>query len=278
MNWRNYGELMIDTIDFAKKWDKPDLVVGIARSGIIPATILALHWNVSLCSLQDYINGQFSMGCGLRYQDPKEIKNVMIVDDSIRMGGTIAEAKRLVKKANFNHKVGWAVIYADDDKDYENIIFHKTIRQGRMFQWNWISHKEMLSHSVWDIDGCMCVKPTVEQNDDGEKYRKFLLNAPPLYLPQYPINGIVTSRLEKFRPETEQWLKKHNVKYKELIMLNYPTGRSRRMLGHHAHHKAMQFKVIKSSFFVEDELWQAEEIHKITGKHVLCLANWRLYK
>ena len=47
-----------------------------------------------------------------------------------------------------------------------------------------------------DIDGVLCADPTPEENDDGEKYRHFLLNAPPLFIPKVTIGTLVTSRLE----------------------------------------------------------------------------------
>lgn len=62
-----------------------------------------------------------------------------------------------------------------------------------------------------DIDGVLCADPTPEENDDGEKYRHFLLNTPPLFIPKVTIGTLVTSRLEKYRPETEAWLQKNHV-------------------------------------------------------------------
>ena len=47
------------------------------------------------------------------------------------------------------------------------------------------------------------IYPTKEQNDDGPEYVSFLLNAVPLYLPGSKIGTLVTSRLEKYRVETE---------------------------------------------------------------------------
>lgn len=56
-----------------------------------------------------------------------------------------------------------------------------------------------------DIDGVLCADPTPEENDDGEKYRHFLLNTPPLFIPKVTIGTLVTSRLEKYRPRRKPY-------------------------------------------------------------------------
>jgi hypothetical protein len=46
--------------------------------------------------------------------------------------------------------------------------------------------------ACFDIDGVLCADPLPEQNDDGEKYIDFILNAP-LFIPGSKIGTIVTS-------------------------------------------------------------------------------------
>ena len=95
-----------------------------------------------------------------------------------------------------------------------------------------------------------------KQNDDGKNYVDFLLNAKPHILPSYKIHSLVTSRLEKYRSYTEQWLKKHNILYENLIMLDLPDKDSRLKLNAHAAHKAAYYK--KSSNL---EIFQAKEVN-----------------
>ena len=59
-----------------------------------------------------------------------------------------------------------------------------------------------------DFDGVLCRDPTEEENDDGDKYRYFIANVEPIFKPSVEIGWIVTSRLEKYRDLTENWLKK----------------------------------------------------------------------
>ena len=271
-NFVSYEQLVKDVTDWATKLPKFDMVVGIPRSGMLPATILALYWNVPLASLDDYLKGK-TMGAGNRLKN-LPITNVLVVDDSMFRGTSIQQAKELLKDKK--HKISYASVYIAK-KEITPDYYYKLIPQTRAFQWNIMAHKELLEISCWDIDGCLCVKPTPEQNDDGDKYREFILNTPPKYVPQHPIRCIITSRLEKFRKETEEWLKKHNIQYERLVMLNYPTGEIRRRLGHHGVHKAEVYQRIKSILFIEDEPWQAQQIALKSGKACLCVGDWKLY-
>lgn len=272
MNWKNYNDLTNDVTSWLDVLPKFDLVVAVPRSGLIPATILALSWNVPIAT---FVDGEVKRtGSGLRLMGHKKIKSVLVVDDSYNYGGAMAEAREIVSKVYPQAK--YAAVYGrvDHDLDY----CYELIAQPRAFQWNWQHHKELVRTTMFDIDGCLCIKPTAEQNDDGEKYREFILNTPPRYLPSYPLGIICTSRLERFRPETEQWLKKHGVKYDHLLMLNYPSGQFRRRMGQHGYHKGFNYQMSNCGFFVEDEPWQAEQIHKKSGKPVLCVKDWKVIK
>jgi uncharacterized HAD superfamily protein len=52
------------------------------------------------------------------------------------------------------------------------------------------------------------------------------LNAPPLFIPGSKIGTIVTSRLEKYRIQTET-LEANNIKYNDLVMLDLPNMETR---------------------------------------------------
>ncbi|MDR1591400.1 MAG: FkbM family methyltransferase [Prevotellaceae bacterium] len=147
-----------------------------------------------------------------------------------------------------------------------------------MFQWNYMNHG-YIEQSCFDIDGVLCVDPTEEENDDGDKYRRFILNAKPLYIPHYNIYALVTSRLEKYRKETEEWLKKNNVQYKHLYMLDLSSKEERIRLNAHAKFKAEIYRRLDDTvLFYESNLSQAHEIAKITQKAVFCVETDELIK
>ena len=131
----------------------------------------------------------------------------------------------------------------------------------------------------FDLDGVLCEDPTDEQNDDGEKYIDFVLNAPLKVKPTFEIGYIVTSRLEKYRDITEQWLKNNGIRYKELIMMQYKTKEERIKSGAHGKFKGEKYKSLSdTNLFIESNLSQAEEIASISGKTVYCTENGMVFK
>ena len=100
----------------------------------------------------------------------------------------------------------------------------------------------------------------------------------PLFIPQFKINTIVTSRLEKYRKETESWLKQYNVQYERLIMLDLPTKEDRIRLHAHASYKAHVYKNLEdTSIFIESDSRQAQKIAIISGKTVICASTDEIF-
>ena len=252
-----------------------DLVVGIPRSGMIPAYIIALFMNKKCCSLDEFIAGINSSN-GFRNITDKPVHNVLVVDDSIYSGNEMTRVReKLSKFKNYNFK--FMVVYARTESAHLVDISFETIDRPRVWQWNYLNHS-IAERACFDMDGVLCVDPTDEQNDDGEKYIHFIKTAKPLYIPNYKILAIVTSRLEKYRKLTEKWLADNGVQYDKLIMLNLPTSEERRKLGCHAQFKAAVYKNMpEADIFIESNPQQAKEIATKTGKQVLCVENDELY-
>ena len=220
-----------------------DLVVGIPRSGMIPAYMIALFKNIKACSIDEFISGtSISSGLSRAAKDVKQIKNVLIVDDSLHSGVALSNVKKRLAEAGLTKKydIKYLAVFAREASCDLVDYYCEIVPTPRMFEWNYLNIN-INERSCFDIDGVLCVDPTPEQNDDGEEYRKFLLNAKPLYIPTYTIHTIVTSRLEKYRKETEEWLKKNGVKYNNLRMLNVQTKEERIRLGAHSKFKAQVY-------------------------------------
>ena len=147
-----------------------------------------------------------------------------------------------------------------------------------MFEWNYLHHIDLLRVCV-DLDGILCEDPTAEQNDDGELYREFILNATPKLVPTRKIGWIVTSRLAKYKYETELWLKKSGIRYDHLIMLENMTAEERKKRGIHGWFKAKVFKSLPSALlFIESDPSQAKIIADYTHKDVFCPYSGDFYK
>lgn len=254
-----------------------DLIVGIPRSGMLPANILALYLNKPLTDLNSFVNGHvYKAGERGQFFDIKEFKKILIVDDSIASGSALEKCKTSLKDISQNFEISFCVIYVIPGKEKLVDYYFESVPLPRYFQWNILNHTS-LEKACFDIDGVLCPDPTEQQNDDGPLYKEFILNAPPLFIPGAKIGTIVTSRLEKYREETEIWLKKNNVKYKKLEMLDLPDKEARIKAGNHGQFKASVYGSSSDYIlFIESNYHQAIEINQITKKPVLCTENFQM--
>lgn len=253
-----------------------DLIVGVPRSGMLPANLLALYLNRPYTDLHSFLNGHiYKSGDRGQFFDIKVFKKILVVDDSVASGSAMDKVKSSLKDLNDEFSFNYCAIYMVPGKEKTVDYFFETVPLPRYFQWNIMNHST-LEKACFDIDGVLCVDPTEDQNDDGPKYREFILNAKPLFIPGSKIGTIVTSRLEKYRNETESWLKKYNIKYNKLVMLELPNKEARQKANNHAMHKANTYILGNYILMIESDMNQAVEINRITKKPVLCTENFEM--
>lgn len=277
MNYRNIADL--NNIILQRLHIIPrdiDLIVGVPRSGMLPANLLALYLNRPYTDIHSFINGHiYKAGARGQFFDVKQYKKILVVEDSVASGAAMLEVKENLKHLENQFEIKYCAVYVVPGKEKTVDYYFENVPLPRYFQWNILNHTT-LEKACFDIDGVLCPDPTPEQNDDGEKYREFLLNAPPLFIPGSKIGTIVTSRLEKYRPETEAWLKANNIKYNDLVMLDLPDMAARQKANNHGGHKAKAYMSKPYVLFVESEMAQALEINRLSKKPVLCTANFEM--
>ena len=254
-----------------------DLVVGIPRSGVIPAYMIALYLNIPVCLLDDFINNNRithgdhrQVKSGVEF--PHDATNILLVDDSYNTGGSLKGKLEIIPE-RLNGKVKTMAVFSSSD--VSNLDFYlEIVPLPRAFEWNIMHHNKIIPRSCFDIDGVLCEDPTEEQNDDGEKYIDFIRNATPKYIPTYSIKTIVTSRLEKYREDTVEWLNNNGVKYEKLVMLEGYTADERKKAGVHGSFKAEEYRKDEYTLFFESNLNQSYEISRLTnGKPVYCVGK-----
>ena len=278
LEYRSYADLsgLIHAADISKLKNY-DLVVGIPRSGMIPAYMLGLRLNLPVIDLEGFLNGNEPVG-GRRLEvtDLSAVNNILVVDDSIRFGGQLLKVKeKLQQKPTYNY--GFCTPFATTENKHLVDYSFELIDKPRIFQWN-IMHSWIYEHSCVDIDGVLCDDPKEEENDDGEKYLHFLLNAPLKYKPSSNVHTLVTNRLEKYRPQTEQWLHRQGIKYKELLMLDLPDRATRVRMGNYGAFKAEVYQTSKDTLlFIESDCHQASRINLLSGRAVFCVDEMRFF-
>lgn len=260
LNYINYQTLVSDSLKLAKRIPrKYDLVVGIPKSGMIPAYVIGLQLDVNTLSIHEYLENYRFIA-----------KSILLVDDSITSGKTLKEASKYIidQKAKFST----AVIYTD--RPNMNVTYYqRQIDAPRVFQWNLFKHGHLV-HACCDLDGVFCKNPTIIEDDNKpDEMIKHILNAEPLYIPKKPVKAVITNRIERYREQTELWLLENKVKYDKLIMYDGTANERRKhfhSLGGNGFWKAEQYKKIEGGWFIESDIRQAKQIKSIINDSVYC--------
>lgn len=259
-----------------------DLVVGVPRSGILAACAISLAINRPYVDIDSFLDHRFEVTHSRRKgidapPSASAALSVLVVDDSIFEGTAMRSVRDRLAAHNLPHRFTYSAVYGIRDTHPETDIVLEVCPPPRVFEWNIMNHAA-LGYCCVDLDGILCVDPTSEENDDGPNYIEFLRNARPINVPRYVIHSIVTSRLEKYRRETEAWLRDTAIEYRNLFMLDLPSAAERRRLRMHGKFKAQVYASQRDCLlFIESERHQAKEVQRLTGKPVLYYGGMELF-
>lgn len=280
-----YEELVADTRELIGKIPADaSVIIGVARSGLDVASMVAKQMHLPLYAAAQ--NRREIVDCGSGFRISSGVRSrgpAVLIDDTVMTGNSQRSVRPWVEE-RFPNLVSAAVYVNPLATEYPD-IWVKDLPWPHLLEWNLFN--SILSPNVAvDFDGVLCQNCRPDQDDDGPRYKEFLNGVPPLYLPRrVPIPLIVTARLSKYRPETMAWLKKHNVICKQLVMGPWK-NLSERSRSNIPKFKAEYFRKWAMShsasppplMFVESEDWQAREIHKITGRLVVCPSSGVCYQ
>lgn len=261
------------------------LIVGVARSGLTVANMVAmlLHRPIEIVrqSNGDVIDG----GHGWRLTGNTTANGpVVVIDDTCMSGNSLKHVMPIVRKTHPNAIA--AAVYCNPQARQKPDIWVRDLPWPHLLEWN-LFNSILSPNMAVDFDGILCHDPpTPADDDDGPRYERFLRDTKPLYLARkVPIPLIVTARVEKYRPQTEAWLKRYGVKCSKLVMAPWPTSAERRrhdMAAFKAEHYrsfiAQHRRGLKPPLFVESDPHLAARIAKMSGGLVVCPAAGRCYK
>lgn len=262
-------------------------IVGVARSGMTPANIVATMLHLPVLAVRQTKADIIQVGNGWRMGGSDHIgvstsEKVAVIDDTCMTGNSFKAINNLLKN-NFDNYLT-ASVYVNPLAAKKPDLFVHELPWPHILEWN-LFNSVLSPNCATDFDGVLCHDCAGWQDDDGSNYRGFISNAVPRYLSRkVPIPLIVTARIEKYREQTEEWLKRHGVKFHRLVMHPAKTLRERRR-DDIAAWKARHFEewakkhnpMPRPSMFIESEPHQAKRIHEITGRLVVCPSNAEVY-
>ena len=263
-------------VDYTEEWaqtlpNEYDLIIGVPRGGLLVAGILSSKFNKPLTTPENFLNGKnfwFSKDC--KTLDASNFKTALIVEDSIGSGKRLKPYIEKIKAKNPNLDIKVGALFKNHNSVYPIDVFYKEKFPPIIFEWNLLTACHAWGALCVDMDGVLCKECPSEFDDDGEKYRQWLRSVKPHLIPAYRIEAVITSRLEKYRTETEAWLKANDVNYGQLIMLDLPS-KELRTFEAIVKHKSDAINKIKPFWYWESSANEAKEIRLLVKCHILCM-------
>lgn len=292
-----YNQMMDDIR--SNLWKIPrdtDLVLSIPRSGNLVAAIITKFLNVRMMTIQDFCKiiksggGQEELlkNCfkGKALTLDKKFTNILVVDDTVYSGRQLrAWAEELSKDEykDFNFKS--LVVYKELDispdiylRDISDLskrsIFHSVL-----YEWTLFYRYDIAQYIAYDLDGVMCLDPPDDHNQ--EAYETYIKDPIPYYIPV--INPtkpttVITYRLDKYREPTSTFLSRMGISC-TLIMVDAKDRDERSRLITPWDYKASEYGNRDDLLlYIESNDYEAQLIHQLTKKPVLCISTNRLYQ
>ena len=267
-----------------------DFVIGVPRSGVIAASIIAEFLNAPLIDVDSFALGiPPTGGRRSRFHRIQHVANprVLVVDDTIFHGRSLRAAKEKLAPIGraFGFEFVYMAVFLEGPCDAVD-IWLADLRQYTegftsfvLYEWNIFHHiPGFMSVCLYDIDGVLCLDPPDERS--GQPYLDYLPNAVPLFTPTVKVGELVTYRLEKYRDLTEWWLRNQGVTYGALTMFPAKSYDERAGMGiSPAAFKADIYRLRQwAKLFVESDDRQAREIHAITRRPVYSVETNKIYE
>ncbi len=252
-------------------------VAGIPRSGMLPATQIAMALHVPLWELSQR-HGLRAIGNGRRLEGQDlRAGPLLIVDDSVCSGAALEMARNVLRSGHPEVNPLFAAIYPVPHA-IPSLDFHAyPLNTPHLFEWNLFNCLQAKAIAM-DFDGIFCADWPGGDEEDGA-YQTFLETAAPFFLPRYtPVPLIVTARLEKHRSATESWLKRHRVGFQKLVMGPWKSAQERSRLYHAGEYKGREYAQSNCRLFIESNEHQARLIFEAAQKPVLCPSAEKVFQ
>ncbi len=272
--WISTAKLVQDSIKLAGMLPADcSGVVGVPRSGMIPASVIATHLHLPLYTLAggrvERCLVPASRGNGVRGGGGP----LAVVDDTTFSGLAMRRTRAAVGPSARYYAVYVNSLRPESKSAVDG--YAEELPAPHLLEWNWANNGPMSGR--WadvpaygrgiaiDLDGIV-VHDAASGGRPGTPYMV------PRALP-CPL--ICTGRPESSRGETEATLRGLGVRWQSLKML--PAGLDPADAGQIAAHKAENYAASGCGLFLESDPTQAEMIFRATGKPVCCPAASRVW-
>lgn len=267
-HWRyiTTDQLVADALSLVPRLPPLARVVGIARSGLIPAAAIAANVGAELWSIDQNSLSLLDLGTGTRMRGTEVAGETLIVDDSTWTGRALAATTATVAEA-FSTRPLRLAVYAGRAVPDETIVARRL--SNHWFEWN-VANAPFVDALGWDLDGVFCRDFTAEEDDDGPRYLETLVSMRPTHIrPRKPVT-IISARLERYREPTLDWLARAGIPVDRLVLGPWST-KAEREADNVAAWKARQVQALRLGLFVESDVRIARGIAEAASVPVIAL-------
>lgn len=266
-------------------WKVPydvDLIVGVPRSGMIAALMIAELTGRRVSDIDTFLAGHVMDNGGRgKYISSSPIRKVLVVDDTVYAGSAISKARKKLSCLAGQYTIIYGCVFAEGKQSRELVDMYFEYNYDPketlyLYEWNICQHYEHKAQLImFDLDGVISRNPPDDRNT--KEYEAYLPNAIPMVVPRTMIGGICTYRLEKYRQVTEQWLEQHGIRYGSLKMVN-ATYDERKKINSSSYKADWYARSEWAQLFIESDPFQAPVISRLSKKPVYCYENNIMYQ
>lgn len=239
-------------------------VVGVPRSGMLPASILATHLHLPLGEIDT--SGRLrwlasgSRGGGLL---TAPAGSLVVVDDTVYGGNAMRRARQQLAGV----RAVFAAVYVRPEAADVVDLCSRVLPAPHLLEWNVANNGPFCGFAAdpatygtgvaTDLDGIIC----------HDEFSGGPVGTPYIVPRKFPVRLIVTGRHARHRRTTEAALRGWGVRWDALAMLPDHVPLTTESA---AAHKAEHYARSGHGFFMESCPDQAALIHAATGKRVIC--------
>lgn len=279
ISYKSYSDLALLVLTSPKLSTRNyDLVLGIPKSGLIPALIISSSKNIPMGDTTSILSGMIVENGSTttsikRTVDLNESLNVLIVDDSYHSGKSFAEVREKIQMKYPQWNTYCFGVYASS-KPKTGVSCLELLNPPHLFQWNIFKNK-ILEKSCLDIDGVLCNDSELDEYKDTMGYRDYLATAPRKNIPFGICKAIVSGRRESYLDVTASWLAGNSIEYQYLHHFPDNAKKNQEAI---AQYKARIFAKSDCQLFIESNDLEAKLIHVYSKKPVYCVDSATLYQ
>lgn len=245
---------------------KYDLLIRVPRAGLMFANFMAMQLSIPL-STPELLPNFWPSSAKVREDGP--IRNILIVEDMTAFGTQIIPLKKKVQELFPQAIVHVGAVYSPEG-GIKLDSYGARINDRSITEWDFLNEKVYENVAV-DMDGVLCQDCPSGLTED--QFVQWMQTAVPYLIPRFRVQTIITSRLEKYRPITDQWLTNNGAQYYQLLMDPSKTLSERDLIGWKVH--CINWR--KPHVFIESDNRTAQEIHWKTGIPVICVSTMEIY-